>query len=441
MLNGIKDPIVVLSPGWRVLESNDAFAYMCGTPKEALKGINYTELLSLSSIDKAISTSFTQASIETARINQDGRNYEATVTPALEDGAVSMLVVVLKDITYFVHLEEELIKKNQHLMVSNALASTFIDSEDMSGIFEELLLKSLAITEMSIGMIIMLESDETRLESSRGMSIALKNAVESGRLDGFIKKLFLSDAPMEVLESLEDGMPRDLWIDGIRFCVSIPLRSHGESLGVLVLASRLEVTLDFDLASLLSVTGYIISMLSDKIRLFNEAKKLSITDALTGLYNARHFYEELEREVERSQRYGESFSIILCDIDNFKAVNDSCGHQAGDEVLCSVADVLASTARVTDTVARYGGEEFIVILPETAKDKAAALAERIRVAIDSSDFLPNEGGLKVSISCGVASYPDDSDNSKTLLYCSDMAMYKAKEFGKNRVVCFEKETK
>jgi diguanylate cyclase (GGDEF)-like protein len=180
-------------------------------------------------------------------------------------------------------------------------------------------------------------------------------------------------------------------------------------------------------------------LLSDKIRLFNKARRLSITDALTGLYNTRHFYDELNREIERSHRYEEKFSIILCDIDNFKSVNDELGHQAGDEVLCSVADILTSTARMTDTVARYGGEEFILILPETTKDKAEALAERIRISIDSRTFLENEGNIRVSISCGVASYPVDSQTSKGILYCSDMAMYRAKELGKNRVVCYGDE--
>jgi len=379
------------------------------------------------------------SSIETAMFYLDGNHYEATVTPVKEEGGQVIQVVVLRDITGFMHLEEELLKKNRHLVVSNALASTFINSEDMSGIYEELLLKALAITEMDIGMIIMLESTKFHMESSRGISMALKSAIVSGKLDEFIRTLFMSGSPMEVIESLEDGMPLELWDDGVRFCVSLPLRSHGESLGLLVLASRLEISLDFDLASLLSVTGYIMSMLSDKIRLFSEARKLSITDGLTGLSNTRHFYEELNREVERSHRYEESFSLVLCDIDNFKNVNDNFGHQAGDEVLCSVADILAGTARATDTVARYGGEEFILILPETSKDKARALAERIRLSVDSSIFLEKEGGLKVSISCGVASYPDDSNAAKGLLYCSDMAMYRAKELGKNRVVCFNED--
>ena len=369
----------------------------------------------------------------------DGHHYEAIVTPCLEEGAIIYQVVLFRDINSHVSLEEELVRKNRHLVVSNALAGTFINSDDMSGIYEDLVLKAMAITEMPIGMIVTIESGKISIESTKGFSVPLRAAADSGKMDEFIRKLFLSETPMEIIENMEDGMPAEMWDDGIRFCVSIPLRSHGENLGILMLGSRLSVSLDFDLASLLSITGNIMSLLSDKIRLFKKARMLSITDSLTGLYNIRHFYEELDREIERSHRYDEQFSVILCDIDNFKAVNDDFGHQAGDEVLRSVSDILTSNARVTDTVARYGGEEFILILPETSKDKAAALAERIRIAVSSCTMLREEGGIRVSLSCGVASYPVDSQSSKGILYCSDMAMYKAKGLGKNMVVCFDAE--
>lgn len=157
-----------------------------------------------------------------------------------------------------------------------------------------------------------------------------------------------------------------------------------------------------------------------------ELRRLALTDALTGVSNHRYFWERLEAELSRSQRYGRPISLIFCDIDDFKKFNDEKGHQVGDEVLRKVAQTLDRARRSMDTVARYGGEEFAVILPECSRPAAAEIARR---------FLETVRTLHgIGISAGVASYPDDARSSTELVHMSDSALLKAKASGKGRVM-------
>lgn len=162
---------------------------------------------------------------------------------------------------------------------------------------------------------------------------------------------------------------------------------------------------------------------------------LSITDGLTGLYNHRHFYMRLEEEVKRAERYGHPISLIISDIDLFKHYNDTHGHPAGDAILKGVAACLKGNAREHDLVARYGGEEFTIILPETGKDAAMMLAERIRQIISEQPFPKKETqpGGNLTMSFGVATFPVDASDLNGLVDRADSALYRAKEGGRNRV--------
>lgn len=153
------------------------------------------------------------------------------------------------------------------------------------------------------------------------------------------------------------------------------------------------------------------------------------TDRLTGLANRRRLEESLQTEVLRARRYGKPFSVIMLDIDYFKVVNDSFGHQAGDNVLVAIAGLLTRTARETDVAGRWGGEEFLLVCPETELQVVAALAERLRVEFAATDF-PLVG--KVTSSFGVAAFAP-GDSVKTLVQRADEALYRAKDNGRNCV--------
>ncbi len=163
-------------------------------------------------------------------------------------------------------------------------------------------------------------------------------------------------------------------------------------------------------------------------------EKLAVTDGLTGVFNHRRFQEALAQEVLRSARNGRPMSVLMCDVDHFKRFNDSLGHPAGDELLRQLAAVLQAELRATDLLARYGGEEFAILLPETDKDEAVRVAERLRGAVESKLDPTERLGQKVSISIGVATWQVDGQGPQALLSAADRALYAAKSRGRNRVV-------
>jgi diguanylate cyclase (GGDEF)-like protein len=159
----------------------------------------------------------------------------------------------------------------------------------------------------------------------------------------------------------------------------------------------------------------------------------SIRDELTGLHNRRYLMARLNEEFERARRKGTALGLLMMDIDHFKVVNDTFGHPAGDEVLRSIAQTLASMLREYDVGGRYGGEEFAVVLAETTPADMVRLAERIREKIEQLDDHGKASGIHVTISIGVAVL-NDTDTTETLLHRADSALYRAKEEGRNRTV-------
>jgi two-component system cell cycle response regulator len=186
-------------------------------------------------------------------------------------------------------------------------------------------------------------------------------------------------------------------------------------------------------------TGRRILKLEQSLRAANRRiHLLSITDALTTTYNRRYLMERLPQEIVRARRYGRPLSIVLCDADHFKNVNDAHGHLVGDEVLRDFAKLLMDSTRADiDWVARYGGEEFLVVLPETSVAHAVSFAEKMRVSIETHPFAISGGTLRVSSSFGVAGYESlqahDDANADSLIASADGCLYRSKELGRNRV--------
>ncbi len=175
-----------------------------------------------------------------------------------------------------------------------------------------------------------------------------------------------------------------------------------------------------------------ISSLYIAYKSYQQVQHLSVTDSLTGLFNRRKFFEELEREVERVTRYEAPLTLIMLDLDHFKKVNDEYGHQMGDEVLKETAEILLANTRKTDVVARYGGEEFIVLLTETPLEGAAGVAKRMMQAIEETVVLGANVEIKVTASLGVAEF-HEGDTVDTLIAQTDAALYRAKDNGRNRI--------
>ena len=229
--------------------------------------------------------------------------------------------------------------------------------------------------------------------------------------------------------------------------VTVPLLAQGRVLGVLSLYDR-EDGEPFTLGDAEALTAFAVqaAVAIENVQMHAEAERLSVTDPLTGAWNYRYFSRRFEQEIERSRRFGRVLALLMLDIDHFKAVNDRYGHQRGDEVLVEFRGRVTGSVRDIDTFARYGGEEFVLILPETNLEGGLAVAEKLRVAIHRAPFCadmggsgglkssPPEGGVHLTVSIGVACFPEHATAPEELLRAADEALYEAKLQGRDRVV-------
>lgn len=220
--------------------------------------------------------------------------------------------------------------------------------------------------------------------------------------------------------------------------LSVPLKVRGEVIGVLNVNNKVPrgVFVEED-ANLLMLFATQAAIAIENAHLYEEVERLAITDGLTGLYVHRYFQEMLDNEIKRALRYRHSLSLMMIDIDHFKQLNDTYGHQAGDEVLQQLAKIFKSQAREHDIVARYGGEEFAIILPVTLKEGALSAASRLRRAVEATLFNARGNALRITVSIGVASCPQDGQTREELISKADQALYAAKRSGRNTICYFD----
>ena len=271
------------------------------------------------------------------------------------------------------------------------------------------------------------------------------------------------------LEALDKGLssPPDLFLldqslpemSGNDVCLQLKSREQTSHVPVLILSAvspagrRMKsarigadgyYTYPFDMPELLTkVRTLILQKLNYEYlrKSYEIAATQACTDPMTGLYNPRHLWHTLDRELERAGRYGRLCSVMMLDIDFFKNYNDCHGHLLGDEVLKKAAEIFRQNIRNTDITVRYGGEEFLIIMPETSKELAQVVGEKLRKAFEKYPFpheeTQPEGRLTISI--GISTFPEDAGDSRTLVDKADKALYQAKKGGRNRVVAWEQE--
>jgi diguanylate cyclase (GGDEF)-like protein len=256
----------------------------------------------------------------------------------------------------------------------------------------------------------------------------------------FIEKLRLDKKPLfiessrvkEILESQKCSPETSAALAEAGMTLFVPFISNERVLALLVLGpkrsggefSELEM-------ELLNTMSFQFAAAIDNAKLF----EAGVLDGLTKAYTRRFFEHRLEYEIAVGMHYRTRriLSLIMVDLDHFKQVNDTYGHQVGDQVLSEFAGIITGVVRMTDTVARYGGEEFVVILPEFDLENGARIAEKMRAAVASFVFLPQGPALRITASFGISSYPDFARTKDDLVSKADKALYKSKESGRNRV--------
>jgi len=262
------------------------------------------------------------------------------------------------------------------------------------------------------------------LSVSISNSIVMKDAVESG---SYI---------------LEDDFYNSKYYKGTndlsfkkKFLLVIPLMIGNETMGVLNLNESENASfIKNSLNNILNMADFISLSIGNAI-LYEQAKKVAVTDALTGIANRSNMEMALTNEFERSKRYNAPLAVIFLDIDNFKGVNDTYGHQKGDEVLVAIASLLQKFCRTNDVAARYGGEEFLMLLPHSNAQGAFKIAERVREEVMKINFFWNESPFSVTVSCGVTELNKDfMKDTEQLVAAGDQALYDAKNGGRNKSV-------
>jgi diguanylate cyclase (GGDEF)-like protein len=242
------------------------------------------------------------------------------------------------------------------------------------------------------------------------------------------KPFLISDLPAH----FSGTPPADFaWLGSL---IVAPLRVEGQLIGAIMVGgtTRARYTPD-DTATVAELARHAAVALKNA-QMHSAVARAAQTDALTGIANRGALMERLERELDRSRRYERSLTVLFFDLDRFKNINDTYGHQFGDRMLRELARIATQNVRSIDLVGRYGGEEFVAVLPETDGAQALIVAERIRTAVAARRFTLDSGEeVRATVSAGIAVFPDNGTTMDTLLRVADTALYAAKAGGRNRI--------
>jgi diguanylate cyclase (GGDEF)-like protein len=224
-----------------------------------------------------------------------------------------------------------------------------------------------------------------------------------------------------------------------RSIIAVPMKIQERVIGVIELVNSYDELIfdDVDQSILTAIADFAAIALVNA-RNFDRINELVVTDDLTGLYNSRHFGQLIESEFLRAQRYQSELSLVFLDLDRLKSINDIHGHLVGSRMLSELGRLIGRNIRDCDRAARYGGDEFVIILPQTGKQQAVSMAEKMLELMRSTHFISDDNQeIRLTASFGVATYPQDGNSRTELLRSADIAMYKAKDSGRNCVKGFE----
>jgi len=322
------------------------------------------------------------------------------------------------------------------------VAGAVVSTLDVDTVLQAVLRSAMRFAETPAGSVVLLDEkkNEVCLVAHEGLSMEfVKN--ERSRIvpGGFTEQALRAREMICIGEIPYEPLYRDtnplMLREGIKSLICIPLILNNRTIGILYLDDFVPRVFDKEKLKLLSVFVSFAAVAIENAKLHNSTKMLAITDCLTGLHNYRYFVQKFKQEIDRAERYKKPLSIIMMDVDNFKAFNDTYGHFIGDQVLVKVGEIINASLRKVDFAFRYGGEEFAILLPETDLENACMLAERLRGKIEQEtigafDVVDSQN---VTVSIGVAAYPKDGSTMDELFKQVDGLMYKAKKLGKNRV--------
>lgn len=347
-------------------------------------------------------------------------------------------IFILEQIRIFKQLRESEEKAAQFQRLSQA-SNEIMQSLKLSEIMNRLIDCCQEATQFDCCLLIFRENKHLRVMIQRGLN-ELPRKMKSGEIKSWVEwAISNSEAPLLLNDVNTTKMP--LWHqdEKIKFWKElylIPLRIKSINKGVLILASEKGNVFNATARTFLNIIANQAVVIIENALLYEKAELQAITDGLTEVANHRYFQETLTNYIEAHKKNNEYFSLLIIDIDYFKKINDTYGHQNGDRILKKMAQILKANIRDGDFVARYGGEEFAIILKNCNEKEAYKASEKLRKKVEKYNWSINNKRINVSVSIGIACFPHQAKNKDELIRAADSALYKAKEAGRNRTVIY-----
>lgn len=435
-----------------------------GRFKDHLQALPFQTIGFIARVVEDRKPSYSEESMDILRLGLPDEVTSLHVFPVLQEGKVAGLVnmfnVVLDreetdiiadlcrltgSLLGFIELKDLCKKCLGEIDVLNAAAIQLITVKEPDMLYEAILDTSVRLTGAEKGSLMLVDDTSSlTIKAAKGINKRLLSDIRIQPGEGIAGWVLKEGTPLCIddIEKDDNGFNRrPKYRTGS--CISIPLKIGEETIGVLNISDKItgEVFSVDDLSLLRSFASYASIALerSTYYSLAGQLKELSITDSLTGLFNRRYFEERFIEELHRSSRHSLSFSLAMIDIDDFKLFNDTEGHLAGDELLKYIANSAKECLRVSDVIARFGGEEFAVIMPQTEKEEAYLVAERIRDTVKEQfpcarTVFPRDF---ITVSIGISTFPYDGKERKELIRHADKALYRAKMEGKDKTIPWE----
>ena len=330
--------------------------------------------------------------------------------------------------------ENQELKNSLKLYHVSSRISRTIEIEELFKVIFDLMIQEIGATRGFL-YVIDQEHGESNIILSEGFDAEENKGIDRKLFKDYHRELAKISAPLVIDNPSTVNIRYRSSTDPIQSLIFIPLRNKGDLVGMVVFFDT-EKTDAFGEREK-RVAAFLCEQANGAMEnafLYSQAKILTITDDLTSVFNYRYLNNILDRELVRAQRLNSSMSVLFLDLDSFKMVNDHHGHLLGSKILVEMAGLLKNAVRKVDAVARYGGDEYIIVLTDTNSKGAMIVAERIRQMVEEHVFLEKENyKIRLTVSIGVASYPEHGVNKVELLHLADDAMYKGK-YGRKNIV-------
>ncbi len=330
------------------------------------------------------------------------------------------------------YLTQQLKQREEELSIINRASTIFTSSLDIQEIYNSFISELRKVLEVDWAAVGVKEGQEIYLMAVFSEIGSPWRVGERIPLKGTTIEWVVAQQINYIDQALDSEVQYDagkyLFQHGIRSMVYQPLMVMNEVIGIFMVASRKPDAYNQQHLNLLEQLAVQIARPIENARVYAKTERMARVDELTGLLNRRSLDEILPNEIGRHTRFGGIFSFIIIDVDSLKNINDRYGHLAGDELLREIGNVMKNTIRDTDQAFRHGGDEFAILLPQTSKDTAVKVAERVRQQVSLRVLI---GSTPITVSLGVASWPVDGVSSKDLVAAADTALYKAKKLGGN----------